>query len=121
MRNPTALLIVFALAACGKSSETTCAQAAGHYAEMVNKELAKEADPERLKQARLHLPTLQNAIVETCEKAEWSLEVRDCVVKAHTVAELVKCDPRQSVPSPNEGPAGSGTKPAESATVPGEK
>lgn len=112
------LLPTLVASSCKDEPGATCRQAAAHYADMVNAELAKEGDAERLQQARRHLPTLQNSIQKTCEAAEWPQSTLECMVGARTVEELTACDPRSQSPSQSSG--ASGTKSSGSATLPSE-
>ena len=82
------------LLSCSKTKATDCGAASAHFSELLRAELAKSADQEELKTARANIPTLQNALYETCQKKKWSQEVRNCILAAKTAADVSACDPR---------------------------
>lgn len=83
-------------AGCSKEKGPTCGQVASHFMSMLKSELAKDADPERLKTARANLPTLQNALFKACQEQHWDQASRQCILDAKTAAETRACTPSAS-------------------------
>ena len=69
---------------------------------MLDAELAKDGDPERLKTARANRPALQDALLRACEDQKWSLVTRKCMLDAKTAAETKDCVPSSSSESASE-------------------
>lgn len=67
---------------------------------MIEEEVAKDGDPDRLKTARANLPTLQNALLKACQVQEWDEASRKCILAAKTAAETTACNPGAEVSVP---------------------
>jgi hypothetical protein len=96
----TSTALLFSLGACGKKESASCEQVSAHAMKMIEEELAKDGDPDRLKTARANLPTLQNALLKACRVQEWDEASRKCILAAKTAAETTACNPgmKASVP-----------------------
>ncbi len=99
-----AVLLALSVGACGKKDANNCGAVSAHVVALARAELAKDGDAKRVKQARANLPTLQNALLQACEKQEWSPVVRQCITRATTAAGTKECDPSLQTPLP-EGAA----------------
>ncbi len=98
--HPAVLLVaLLSASACSKKEKASCSAAAGHVIVLVRAELAKDGDAERLKQAQVNLPTLQNALLQSCEKEKWKPTVRRCIIDAKSAADTKECAPRPSTPA----------------------
>ena len=78
---------------CSKEEGPSCGQAAAHFMAILDAELARDGDPERLEAGRTHRPALQDALLKGCEKQKWSLSAKQCVLNAKTVADAKTCAP----------------------------
>jgi hypothetical protein len=97
-------IVALAAGACGKKDAANCGAVSAHVIALARAELAKDADADRVKQARANLPTLQNALLQACEAQKWSPVVRQCITRAKTAAETRECEPGLPTPAP-EGAA----------------
>lgn len=97
-----------ATAACSKDKGPSCGKAAAHFMTMLDAELAREGDPERLDTARANRPALQDALLKGCEEQKWSLSTRQCILDAKTATETKSCVPEVIAP---DLPESSGTAP----------
>jgi hypothetical protein len=95
-------------AACSKDKGPTCGQAAAHFMTMLDAELARDGDPERLDTARANRPALQDALLRGCEEQKWSLSTRQCMLDAKSATETKSCVPELIAPAV---PESSGTAP----------
>tara|TARA_R110002096_G_scaffold143328_1_gene299115 strand:+ start:83869 stop:84243 length:375 start_codon:yes stop_codon:yes gene_type:complete len=92
-------LASLATGACGKKDEANCAAVSAHVIALARAEQAKDPDADRVKLARANLPTLQNALLQACEKQKWSSAVRECITRAKTPAETRECEPGLQTPA----------------------
>ncbi len=92
------LLALLSASACSNREEASCSAAAAHVITLVRAELTKDGDAKRLKQAQVNLPTLQNALLQSCEKEKWKPTVRRCIIEAKSAAQTKECAPMPSVP-----------------------
>ena len=83
-----------ALAGCSKDEGPSCPQVAAHFMAILDAELARDGDTERLEAGRTHRPALQDGLLKGCEKQEWSLTTRQCMLDAKTAADTETCAPR---------------------------
>lgn len=97
MKRLLALIVLpLLIAGCSKKSTADCGKVAAHFIELVRQELAKDGSSEEQEKARANLPTLQSALLETCEESGWSEGVRSCILAAKTAAQTEECDPSQA-------------------------
>ena len=78
---------------CSKDKGPTCSQAAAHFMAILDAELARDGDPERLEAGRTNRPALQDALLKGCEKQKWSLSTKQCMLDAKTAADANTCAP----------------------------
>jgi hypothetical protein len=90
---------LLSLGACGKKDPQNCNSVAAHVISLVRSELAKDADADRVKEARANLPTLQNALAQACEEQKWDQASRHCITGATSAAETRECAPGLQTPS----------------------
>lgn len=92
--------LAVAASACGKSDGSDCKAVAAHVAELLERDIERGGDAERLAEARLNLPPLRDALVQSCEDGEWSDAVRRCIVDAQSADELDACGPTAGAAAP---------------------
>lgn len=87
-----------AIVGCSKDEGPSCAQAAAHFMAILDAELARDGDPERLKAGRTHRPALQDSLLKGCERQKWSLSTKQCMLDAKTAADAETCAPQPKPP-----------------------
>lgn len=100
-----AALALMAMSGCGKGDATSCKAVAGHVVELLERDVARGGDAERLAEARANLPPLRDALMQSCEDGQWSEAVRRCIAEAQNADELDACDPEAAAAATPAAPA----------------
>jgi hypothetical protein len=95
MTRITRLVLVVALAACGKkggAGSSDCAAAVDHMTSLQVSAMTKEMDEKMKKQVTEMMNKTKGALIKSCQDTKWSADAISCIKSLKSAEEGKKCD-----------------------------